>query len=295
MQTVRSPLRRSIASAIGFRCDEFLRPPSKAIMMKKIPWHIPSTVAAVVIMSLLSACASVPKDPVPAAAPGAAAANAAAVPAAPEATSPPVASSPAPSIEPPSVTAARANPAPPPGATVTPLKTPVIEKTPLPDPSLRYIVQPGDLLQISVWKEQDLQAEALVRPDGGFSFPLAGEMMGAGRTVAELRAELAKRIQKFVPDAVVTVSIKQPQGNRIYVLGKVNRAGEYVTSREIDVMQALSLAGGATPYASLNNIRVLRRTPQGQKSIPFRYEDVERGRHLEQNIVLQGGDVVVVP
>lgn len=158
-----------------------------------------------------------------------------------------------------------------------------------------YTVQPGDVLGISVWKEQDLQGEVLVRPDGGFSFPLVGEVMGAGKTIAELQREISSRIEKFVPDAVVTVSVRQPQGHRIYVVGRVNRPGEYVTPREVDVMQALSLAGGATPFAALNKIKVLRRSADGQTAIPFRYEDVERGRHLEQNILLQGGDVVVVP
>ena len=158
-----------------------------------------------------------------------------------------------------------------------------------------YIVQPGDLLQISVWKEQDLQGEVMIRPDGGFSFPLVGEFMAKGKTIPELQREVAARVHKFVPDAVVTVAVKQPQGNRIYVMGKVNRPGEYVSNREVDVTQALSLAGGATPFATLNKIKILRRSDAGQRAIPFRYGDIEKGRNLEQNILLQGGDTVVVP
>ena len=158
-----------------------------------------------------------------------------------------------------------------------------------------YLLQPGDVLQVAVWKETDLTAEVLVRPDGGMSFPLAGELPAAGHTVADLTAMLEQRIRKFEPDAVVTVAVKTASGNRIYVIGKVNRAGEFPLIGPIDVMQALSLAGGATPFADTNGIRVLRRDGKRQSSIAFRYNDVERGRKLEQNIVLQSGDTVVVP
>jgi polysaccharide biosynthesis/export protein len=98
-----------------------------------------------------------------------------------------------------------------------------------------------------------------------------------------------------VPDAVVTVQVKAASGNRVFVIGKVNRPGDFALIRPIDVMQALSLAGGATPFADTNGIRVLHRDGSRQTAIRFRYSDVARGRHLEQNIVLQSGDTVVVP
>jgi polysaccharide export outer membrane protein len=158
-----------------------------------------------------------------------------------------------------------------------------------------YLLQPGDVLQIAVWKETDLTADVLVRPDGGISFPLAGELPAAGHTVADLTAMLEKRIRKLEPDAVVTVVVKAASGNRVYVIGKVNRPGDFPLIGSIDVMQALSLAGGATPFADANGIRILRRDGKRQSSIPFRYNDVERGRRLEQNILLQSGDTVVVP
>src|SRR5262245_10512877 len=158
-----------------------------------------------------------------------------------------------------------------------------------------YRVQPGDVLLISVWKEQDLQTEVLVRPDGGLSFPLAGDIQASGRTVEEVRSAIHDRIDKFIPGAVVTVTVRALGGNRVYVIGKVNRPGEYPFTRPIDVMQALSLAGGTTAYAALNDIRVLRRENGTQVSIAFRYADVERGRDLAQNIELHSGDTVVVP
>ena len=159
-----------------------------------------------------------------------------------------------------------------------------------------YRIQPGDILNISVWKETDLTADVIVRPDGGMSFPLAGDQVAEGRTVDELRQILAERLKKFIPDPVVTVAVKQLGGNRIYVVGKVARPGEFPFSRPLDVMQSLSLAGGATSFADVNDIRILRRGENGkQVMLSFKYEDVSRGRHLEQNVLLQTGDTVVVP
>jgi polysaccharide export outer membrane protein len=158
-----------------------------------------------------------------------------------------------------------------------------------------YRIQPGDILIVSVWKEQDLQAEVLVRPDGGMSFALAGDLQAAGRTVEELRSAVNERLKKYIPDPAVTIAVKQIGGNRVYVLGKVNRPGEFPFSQPIDVMQALSLAGGATSFAALDDIRILRREQGRQTALRFRYSEVERGQKLEQNILLRSGDTVVVP
>lgn len=158
-----------------------------------------------------------------------------------------------------------------------------------------YTINAGDLLQVSVWKEPDLQVEALVRPDGGLSLPLIGDVAAAGKTVEAVRQEIAKRIDTYVPDAVVTVALKQLSGDKIYVLGKVNRPGEYGINRYVDVMQALSIAGGTTTFADLDDIVILRRNGDGQRALEFKYSQVSRGKHLEQNIILQSGDVVVVP
>jgi polysaccharide export outer membrane protein len=158
-----------------------------------------------------------------------------------------------------------------------------------------YKLQPGDLLQVVVWKETDLQSEVLIRPDGGISFALAGDMQAAGLTTDELRAELETRVRKLVPGGVVTVSVKAPNGNRVFVIGKVNRPGDFPLLRPIDVMQAISMAGGVTPFASTNSIRVLHRDGVHLNSVRFRYNDVTKGRHLEQNILLQSGDTVIVP
>lgn len=158
-----------------------------------------------------------------------------------------------------------------------------------------YLIQPGDVLEISVWKEEDLNKQVLVRPDGGISFPLAGDLQASRSSVTELQKRITQKLEKYIPDPLVTVAILKQDGNKIYVIGKVNRAGEFVANRNLDVVQALSVAGGMTPYAAANKISILRRTNGKLTSIPFRYGDIEKGENLQQNIMLQSGDVVLVP
>jgi polysaccharide export outer membrane protein len=158
-----------------------------------------------------------------------------------------------------------------------------------------YTVGPEDVLEISVWKEEGLKKEVLVRPDGGISFPLVGDMQATGKTAHQIQGEIAKRLEKFIPDPVVSVAVLKVVGNRIYVIGKVNKPGEFVAGRYVDVLQALSMAGGLTPFAAENNIKVLRKENGKDLVFPFRYSQVKRGDNLDQNIMLKGGDVVVVP
>lgn len=159
-----------------------------------------------------------------------------------------------------------------------------------------YGLNPGDVLQISVWREPDLLREVLVRPDGKINFPLAGDIVAAGRTPEEVQDAIVQRLEEYIPEAVVTVALIQIGGNKVYVLGKVLRPGEFTIGNRIDVMQALAMAGGLNQFAAGNRIRVLRRGPDGrQRAIPFRYSDVEDGDNLSSNIMLESGDVVVVP
>lgn len=162
-------------------------------------------------------------------------------------------------------------------------------------PADLYRIQPGDVLGVSVWKEADLTQDVIVRPDGRITFPLVGEARAAGNSIEDLRVFISDRLKKYIPDPVVTVSVRQLSGNIIYVLGKVNRPGVFNIARNVDVMQALSLAGGTSTYAAVNDIKILRRRNGELKDFSFKYGEVEKGKRLEQNIVLQAGDVVVVP
>lgn len=158
-----------------------------------------------------------------------------------------------------------------------------------------YMINPGDLLEVSVWKELDLQRQVLVRPDGAFSFPLSGDIVAVGRTVESIRSELTRKLEAFIPDLVVTVTVEEIRGNKIFVLGQVNNPGEIVMNPQVDVMQALSIAGGTTAFAQLNNIRIIRRRNGTQTIQEFRYNDIVKGQNLAQNILLEVGDVVLVP
>ena len=158
-----------------------------------------------------------------------------------------------------------------------------------------YAIKPGDGLEISVWKEPDLQGPVLVTPDGAFSFPLVGQVDARGKTVTELQQIITERLSKFISDPVVTVAIREIRGNKVYVIGQVNRPGEFIVNPRVDVMQALSMAGGTTAFASLDDIRILRRDGAKQASLEFDYNAVARGKALEQNIELRAGDIVVVP
>lgn len=160
---------------------------------------------------------------------------------------------------------------------------------------LEYRIGPEDVLHISVWKDEDLDRKVLVRPDGGISFPLVGDIQVSGRTPLEVQDEIRNRLARYVPDAEVTVSVEKISGYTVFVLGEVKEPGQHTLGRYVDVVQALTLAGGTTPYASESKIRVLRRQDGREVVYRVNFTDIKRGRNLQQNIILQSGDVVVVP
>jgi polysaccharide export outer membrane protein len=157
-----------------------------------------------------------------------------------------------------------------------------------------YRIVPGDVLEISVWREEGLAQKVLVRPDGGISFPLIGNVAAGGLTVDQLRGEIGARLGEFLSAPEVTVAVVN-SNQRIYVVGKVNKPGDFPILNRVTVMQALAMAGGLTPFADRDDIAVLRRSGQENLRLPFDYDSVEDGENLEQNVLLQNGDVVVVP
>lgn len=158
-----------------------------------------------------------------------------------------------------------------------------------------YTLNPGDVLTISVWKEDGLEREVVVLPDGKIAFPLVGHILAAGLTPESLQTAMAEKLAPYIPEPVITVSVKQTAGNFVYVVGQVRQPGAFPINGIVDVMQALSLAGGLTPFASTGNIVILRREGNQQRSIAFDYGEVEDGGALDSNIELRPGDVVVVP
>ena len=161
--------------------------------------------------------------------------------------------------------------------------------------SATYKIGAGDVLRISVWKEEGMDQEVLVKPDGGITFPLAGDIQAIGLTTHELTDALKSKLRRYIPNPVVTVSVLQSISNKIYVVGKVNRPGEYNATHYMDVLQALSLAGGLTPYAESDEIKIIRRRNGNKEVYEFDYDDVISGKKLEMNIILEAGDTIAVP
>jgi polysaccharide export outer membrane protein len=158
-----------------------------------------------------------------------------------------------------------------------------------------YLIGPGDVLDISAWKDEALTRSCVVRPDGVISFPLIGEVQAAGKTTSQLKAEIEEKLNRYVPDAVLSVEVKQVNSLIIYVIGKVNSPGRFVLNANIDVLQALATAGGLNIFAKGGWIKIFRQENNKTAIYPFNYDEVVKGKRLEQNISLSRGDVVVVP
>lgn len=161
--------------------------------------------------------------------------------------------------------------------------------------SERYLLNAGDILDISVWNEEALQKQLVILPDGMISFPLAGELQAQGQSVTELQAAIKHELTEYLADPVVTVSVANVSGNTVHIMGKVLKPGNFVMNKSIDVMQALSMAGGLSPYAEENKIIVLRRSGEAQQVLPVHYASIKKGQELQTNIILQSGDVIVIP
>jgi polysaccharide export outer membrane protein len=161
------------------------------------------------------------------------------------------------------------------------------------DPS--YIIGPQDVLDISVWKENELTRVVPVRPDGKISLPLLNDVQAAGLTPSQLAEQLTTNLKKFVTNPQVTVIVTQINSQRVYILGEATRPGAYPLLPGMTVLQALSSAGGFTLFANLKKIYVLRKEDGKQEKFPFNYKDVVNGKNADQNIALKAGDQIVVP
>jgi len=159
-----------------------------------------------------------------------------------------------------------------------------------------YLLAPGDAVEVTVWKEEGLQQlQFLIGPDGNIVYPLIGTLTAAGRTIHDLKELLAVKLSDYIADPSVSVKLLNNQGNAVFVIGKVNKPGMVFAGRRLDVLQALSLAGGLTVFASDSNISIQRRVGNEIKVFPFDYSNVIEGDDLEQNILLEPGDTITVP
>lgn len=168
----------------------------------------------------------------------------------------------------------------------------------------QYKVNAGDELDVFVWGEERMQRAVRVQPDGTFSFPLAGTIQATGRNVSDIAAEIRERIsvnyRSSVPD--VTVSVREATGMRFYVVGKVRTPGSFTSGNPVNILQALSVAGGTAEFADIKNAVILRQTPNGQVVEPVQLSTILKGgRAMNAGVlssplpVLLSGDVLVIP
>jgi polysaccharide export outer membrane protein len=158
-----------------------------------------------------------------------------------------------------------------------------------------YRIGPGDLLGIEVLNNRELTRAVIVLPDGKIVFPLIGEIVAGGKTVGQLKKEIEEKLSRYVEPLILFVEVRQVNSMYIYVLGRVNTPGRVVLNGNVDVLQALAIAGGPNAFANRSDIRVFRREGGGTVTIPFDYDEVTAGRKLETNIMLKRGDVIFVP
>jgi polysaccharide biosynthesis/export protein len=163
-----------------------------------------------------------------------------------------------------------------------------------------FLLGPEDELEISVWGNKDLTRVTPIRPDGLISMPIIGDVQAAGLTADALAQRIAERLKQYISNPSVSVSVKTLNSYSVYVLGEVAKPGKFQLKSYVTVLQAISMAGGFTPFASKNKLQVVRVTENGdhkrqQIYIRVRYDDLVSGRGDTNNIVLLSGDTVVVP
>jgi len=161
--------------------------------------------------------------------------------------------------------------------------------------SQNYQIGPEDSIEVQVWKNADLSRTVTVRPDGKISLPLIGDVQAAGLTAGQLTEAVTEKLQTYYKEpAQVTVIIHEVNSYVIYVLGEVNKQGKYIVRTGTTLLQAISLAGGFTQFASKNKMTVRRKVGEAKEvSMPLRYTDVLAGK--QSDMVLKSGDVVIVP
>lgn len=180
-----------------------------------------------------------------------------------------------------------------PAATADPKPVPGVDAKGAVD--AEYVIGAGDVLDISVWKDEALAKSIVVLPDGKISFPLIGEVEAAGKKVADLKQEMESRLSKFVTDLVLSVEVKQTNSMIVYVIGRVNAPGRFPLNGNVNVLQALAMAGGFNPFASKDKVKIFREGNGRSEVFSFRYSEITGGKNPEQNVRLIRGDVIVVP
>jgi polysaccharide biosynthesis/export protein len=158
-----------------------------------------------------------------------------------------------------------------------------------------YKIGPQDMLRIDVWKEPDISRVVPVRPDGKITLPLVNDVQASGLTTTQLAAKIAEGLKKYITNPQVTVGVTEINSRKVFVSGEVSHPGAFPLLPNMTVLQALSTAGGFTQFAREKKIYILRMEDGRQVKHPFNYKEAVSGKNIEQNIILEGGDIIVVP
>jgi polysaccharide export outer membrane protein len=158
-----------------------------------------------------------------------------------------------------------------------------------------YVIGAEDVLSVVFWRDKDMSADVVVRPDGKISLPLLNDVDAAGLTPDQLRDRLMKAASKYVADPNATVVVKEIHSRKVFITGNVGKAGAYPLIGEMNVLQLIALSGGLLEYADSKNIMIMRNVGGQQQSFKFNYKDVMKQKNVGQNIVLKPGDTVIVP
>ena len=154
-----------------------------------------------------------------------------------------------------------------------------------------YVIGAEDQLQIRVWREREVSGAVIVRPDGKITMPLIGDVMASGKTPEKLKEVITEKLSAYLTRPEVMVSVMAVRSKKYYLTGQVNRTGAVPLVVPTTVLEALSGAGGFQQWANKKKIVILR----GNQRFKFNYNQVIKGKHMEQNIYLQNGDQVIVP
>ena len=159
-----------------------------------------------------------------------------------------------------------------------------------------YQIGAGDILEITIWKEPDLsRTDVLVRTDGKVSFPLLNDVQAAGLTPLEMKRNMEIGLKEFISNPFVTITVRSPESQKIYILGEVLNTGEYSLTKNLTVLQAFALAGGFTEWASKKEIILMRKEGGKEKIYRINYKSIIKGKDLGQNLKLKADDTIIVP
>jgi polysaccharide export outer membrane protein len=158
-----------------------------------------------------------------------------------------------------------------------------------------YVIGPEDVLTIVFWRDKDMSGDFVVRPDGKISLPLLNDVQAAGLTPEQMRAQIEKSAQKYIEDPNASVVVKEIHSRKVFITGNVAKPGTFPLTGEMNVLQLIALGGGLLEYADSKNIVVMRTENGAPQQYKFNYNDVIKGKQVQQNVLLKPGDTVVVP